>query len=211
VSGTGYVALTLVDGLHPNAGGTPRLTRYWKVTQSGLTAFAVALKFTYVDADLDLGAGTENQIYSSHYNGLTWLTYNPVDAAANTFSMTVDDLSDFTGGALVPSGTTLSELKAVAQETYIEITWKTLQEDATNQGFNIFRSTSPGGILTQLNGALIPSLGVGGGAYAFQDNTAVKGVTYYYWIEFVGTTNTLFEDPVFATIYYNILIPMLRR
>ena len=211
VSGTGYVALTLVDGLHPAAGAAPRLTRYWKVTQSGLAAFACSLTFNYVDADLDLGAGAENQIYSSRYDGAAWLSYNAVNAAENIFQMTVDSFSDFTGGALTPSGTTLSKLQATAKEPYIEITWETVQEEATNQGFNIYRSDSPGGALTLLNGALIPSVGTGGGAYSFQDNTALKGVTYYYWLEFVGTTNAMFEYPVFATIYNYIFMPMLRR
>jgi hypothetical protein len=212
VAGSGYIALTLVDGLHPNAGPTPRLTRYWTVSQSGLTAYACALTFYYVEDDLDVGASTEDQIYSSRYNGSNWLIYNPVDPAANTFSMTVTSLSDFTGSALTPSGTTLAKLQAVAKETYIEINWETIQE-VDNDGFNIYRSTSPDVIPSPpINGSLIASLGGGGGAYAFQDNTAEKGVTYYYWIEFVEPSSTaLFDNPVFATIYWKIFMPILMR
>jgi hypothetical protein len=91
-------------------------------------------------------------------------------------------------------------------DSYINITWQTLQEvDLT--GFNIYRSTSPDGTRGLLGN--LPAIGPSG--YEFDDLTVVKGVTYYYWIEFVSKVNTFFENPVFATIYWNLYLPILKR
>jgi hypothetical protein len=214
VSGSGTLAIRLVDDLHPDTGATPRLSRYWVITQSGLSEFACKVTLQYVDDDLDLGASTEDQLYAARYDGANWLVLNPADPAENTLSITVKDFSDFSGAALVPSGNTLALLKTTAYDSYIEIDWETLEEDAENLGFNIYRTTSPTPplVFTPLNASLIDTQGVSGGSYSFQDTTIETGPTYFYWLEFVGSSlNSLFEQPVFAFIHWKAFLPLLFR
>jgi hypothetical protein len=66
--------------------------------------------------------------------------------------------------------------------------WETWEE-MHNLGFNLYRTDSPKelpGPEQRLNDGLIPSQALGsvtGATYAYVDETAVTGVTYYYWLE----------------------------
>lgn len=64
------------------------------------------------------------------------------------------------------------------------VEWKTASELNT-AGFNLYRSETPGGSLTQVNASLIPASSdpLTGGSYRFNDPNARPGRTYYYMLE----------------------------
>jgi uncharacterized repeat protein (TIGR01451 family) len=72
------------------------------------------------------------------------------------------------------------------------IEWATSVE-LNNLGFNLYRTGSPNelpGPEQRLNEELIPSKSLGGllgETYAYVDETAVAGITYYYWLEAIDT------------------------
>lgn len=80
---------------------------------------------------------------------------------------------------------TLVNLSAIGVEDGILISWETVTE-ANNLGFNIMRAESVDGGQVQINPELIMSeVAPGdmfGAAYEYLDETAVEGVTYYYWL-----------------------------
>jgi hypothetical protein len=84
----------------------------------------------------------------------------------------------------------LSAFDAAAQSNGVLLTWETATE-LDNLGFNIYRADSQVGEMNKINPSLIPSKDPGstvGAAYSFLDESAVPGVTYYYWLEDVDVS-----------------------
>jgi len=79
----------------------------------------------------------------------------------------------------------IRNLVAIGVVDGISVSWKTVTE-VNNLGFNILRAESVGGEQNQINPELIMSeLAPGdmfGSDYEYLDETAVEGVTYYYWL-----------------------------
>lgn len=116
--------------------------------------------------DTPVGDIQFNQIYTA-------------EASKNCFCV----YAAYTRGQITP--VVLQNLAAVRVENGIQISWETVSE-ANNLGFNIMRAESVSGDQTQINPTLIMNeLGPGGmfgAAYEYLDETAVEGVTYYYWL-----------------------------
>jgi hypothetical protein len=95
----GFVGVNVTDAKHPNNGHVNSfLSRYWTVTQSGLTTFTAQVGFTYVDADIN---GTEANIRLGKWDGQgPWTRYgagsmnNPLNSM---LSDAVGSFSDFSG------------------------------------------------------------------------------------------------------------------
>lgn len=88
----------------------------------------------------------------------------------------------FTNGGLA---VTLADLRAEARSDHVLVTWETVSE-ANNQGFNLYRSTSPDSAGEKVNAVLIPSQAPGsaqGAVYTWQDTDVTAGATYYYTLE----------------------------
>jgi hypothetical protein len=88
----------------------------------------------------------------------------------------------FSNGTLA---VTLADLRAEAQSDHVLVTWETVSE-VNNQGFNLYRSTSPDAAGEKINAALIPSQAPGsaqGAVYTWQDADVTAGTTYYYTLE----------------------------
>jgi hypothetical protein len=102
---------------------------------------------------------------------------------------------------LSPTAITLSSFTARAENARIIVAWTTLSE-FNNAGFNLYRSDRADGNFVRINDVLIPSQTGGaltGAEYAWTDNSAQPGVTYYYKLEDVdiyGTTS--WHGPVSA-------------
>jgi autotransporter-associated beta strand protein len=97
-----YVGASVTDAKHPsNASTTNFLTRYWEVTQSGITGCTVATVGTYINSALDV-TGSAAAINSAQLTGIfnqssnPWVKYSPL---AGTIVTT---------GASLSSGQTLA-------------------------------------------------------------------------------------------------------
>ncbi len=106
---------------------------------------------------------------------------------------------------------TLADLRAEAQSDHVLVTWETVSE-ANNQGFNLYRSTSPDAAGEKVNATLIPSQAPGsaqGAAYSWQDADVTAGTTYYYTLEDLdlsgasslhGPVSVVFQAPTAVTL-----------
>lgn len=217
VTGTesSYVAVKLKDAAHSANMLQPRITRYWTITQSGLSNFMYDAFFTYTENDRDLGTHPESDLYAARWNGTSWfISPVPVNTAGHILIFDdLDSFSDFTGTPQSPTSVSLAYLQALSGPAWIEISWATLIELDT-LGFNIYRADSPDGPRTLLTSAMIPCKVPGsssGAEYSYVDTSAVPGVTYYYWIEIIGLDGSSWTEPVFAATGWGVYLPLLKR
>jgi hypothetical protein len=87
-------AVRVTDAKHPNnASSTNYLTRYWTISQSGITSFSCDISGEFPNEDVN---GTTSAMITGKWDGSKpWEKHNPV--SANNISATVESLSDFTG------------------------------------------------------------------------------------------------------------------
>ena len=79
-----YAGVSLVNGKYPGTDATTYLTRYWNVTQSGITGFACNSTFQYVTADVK---GTEADIFCFKVDPAPFTAYNAANTGANTIDV----------------------------------------------------------------------------------------------------------------------------
>ncbi len=97
-----YAGVRVIDGVHPdNASATDYLTRYWTVTQSGITVLTYDVTGTFINSTDDITGNIAN-IITGMWDGLIWQNYNPVTAPAIS-ATGVTDSGDFTGISLITS------------------------------------------------------------------------------------------------------------
>ena len=94
-SGTGFpanVSVSVTDGKHPNnASSANFISRYWNVTQTGITNCIATISGVYLDADIN---GAEASIKGAELTGAfnqvsnPWIKYAAVTAASNTLTCT---------------------------------------------------------------------------------------------------------------------------
>lgn len=101
------------------------------------------------------------------------------------------------GNADNPLPVQLASFTATADEGKVTLRWVTASE-FQNLGFNVYRSRTPDGNFTKLNGQLIPGLGTSGlgRAYQWVDDTATDGDVYYY-LEDVSLNGQTDQSDVF--------------
>ena len=96
-----YVGVNLVDAKYSNDSITGNyLTRYWTLSQSGITGFNCNATFKYLPADV---TGAEGSIYCTKVNPSPWVAYNI--ANTGTHELTANGISSFstfsgTGGGM---------------------------------------------------------------------------------------------------------------
>jgi hypothetical protein len=178
----------------------------------------------WVPADsYDNGPGGE--FFESDFNFPTDPPANPTDGLWQTglpdgeyravLHMEADDGFTFSEWDLIvpgiimpcspPTAVTLASFDASAASTAIVLDWETAAELDT-LGFNVYRAESADGLRTLLNSSLIAGQAPGstlGASYQFVDDTASAGITYYYWLQEVGTNlETLEHGPVSAQLEF---------
>ncbi len=196
---SGRACVNVTDAKHSsNTSTTDYLTRYWTVSQSGITDFSCATTFNYVAADV---AGTEGNIYTSKLDGTTWTLLNVADTANNTIGGTVNSFSDFTGGEQTPMAVNLASFTAEATADGVMLAWETVSE-VDNAGFNVYRADSDADSWVRLNDTLIPTAAPGsseGHAYIWLDVYATPNVAYTYMLEDVALDGTVTRHPPVTT------------
>lgn len=213
--GLGQACVRVVNARHPNNSSAIYLNRYWIVESAGITDFSCTTSFNYTADDV-AGTGLETDIRALRYHNSTWTMGDAVDADNNTFAMTVNVFSNFTGGNN-PTSVTLASFEAIGQDDAILVTWETASE-LNNVGFNLYRSESFDGPWTQLNTTLIPPQYPGsvlGGVYEWWDTLVRPGEVYYYRLEDIDISGThTFHGPVWATAATNrhhVYLPLVLR
>ncbi len=98
-----YIGVQVVDADHPsNSSVGDYLTRYWNITQSGITGAVVSATGTYVAGDV---VGTESEIASARLIGTFNLTGNPwVKGAVADGDVTVTGASLASGSTMALTG-----------------------------------------------------------------------------------------------------------
>jgi len=215
VPGLGQACVRVVNARHPNNSSAIYLNRYWIVESVGITDFSCTTTFNYTADDV-AGTGLETDIRALRYHNSVWTMGDAVDADNNTFAMTVNVFSNFTGGNN-PTAVTLASFEAIGQDDAILITWETASE-LNNVGFNLYRSESFDGPWAQLNTTLIPPQYPGsvlGGVYEWWDTLVRPGEVYYYRLEDIDISGArTFHGPVWATAATNrhrVYLPLVLR
>lgn len=201
-----YAAVRLVDDKHPNNGASDKyLTRYWTVTQSGISDFDCTATFSYVQDDV---VGDEANIAGTKWNGSAWTQLGQVNAETNQFSGAVDSFSDFSGGPYEPTNAPLAGFTAAAVPAGIALQWQTSVE-LDLLGFHLYRADSALGAQSRLNASLIPAGGLGSAAgYALLDGGVLPGGRYFYWLELVSIAGSTLVGPVESS-YYRLFAPLV--
>ncbi len=75
-----YAGVSLADAQFPGT-GTSYLSRYWNISQSGITGFSCQATFGYTNADV---AGTEADIFATRVLPGPFTVYNAANTGANT-------------------------------------------------------------------------------------------------------------------------------
>lgn len=215
------VCIRVIDAKHPNLDKTSYFTRYWKIThsQGDPTVATFVGTFYYQEADVvAVDPITEADFYSARFesNTSTWVVYDsPVITTTNTFSVdsvTMLNQADYTPYPIHPTSVTMVNMKAIPEKGRVSLEWTTAQETGV-LGFSVYRSTSPNGSGRVPISDFIPGqAGSAVGAdYEFLDTTAEVGVTYYYWIEALGSGGGEFFGPLEAILLNQIYLPILLR
>lgn len=99
-----YLGVAVVDAIHPNnSSASNHISRYWNVSQSGITAAVATITATYAAADI---LGTESDIASAQLKGTfnqqtnPWIRYSALGSntlSAAAVSLTAGQTSAFTG------------------------------------------------------------------------------------------------------------------
>lgn len=189
---------TVTNAAHPNvdAANYPTyLTRYWTVTQTGISSFSANTSFTYMNADVVVGSGqSESALGLWKFTAPSaWTVFGPTDATNNLLSGTTTSFSDFTGRSVSPLAVRLAGFSAEATAGgQVTLTWETVTEQ-DNAGFNIYRGESEVGPWVQANAALIPAAAPGsteGRSYRWTDSVAQPGTTIWYLLEDLDLSGT---------------------
>ncbi len=192
----GYVALKVVDDKHPNNGHVNSfLSRYWTVTQSGLTTFTALVGFTYVDADIN---GPEANIRLGKWDAVgPWTRYGAgsMNNALNSMvSDPVGSFSDFSGlDFLEILPVNFGKFRGWAPNTSINtIEWEVFAETGVDK-YEIEKLSS--GDVFRTIGVQAPSNNGLDLTYTFNDN-APNGGDNFYRIKATEFTGEVTYSPV---------------
>jgi autotransporter-associated beta strand protein len=115
---------------HPsNIAATSFISRYWEVTQSGISSFSCNVSCTYQQSDV---VGTESHIYAGKYSGSIWTLGSAADVTNNILLFNnATSFSDFTGGELsaMPVHWLFHHCKPHSGK--VQLTWGVSEEPAT--------------------------------------------------------------------------------
>ena len=137
-SAAALAGIRLVDAAHPNlASPSDYITRYWELSQSGISSFNCDITATYLTADV---VGLESNIFSHKYDG-TWLSGSATNAATNELTFSgATGFSDISGFELASLPVELIDFTASLEHNQSILNWTTAKE-LNNSHFEVFKST----------------------------------------------------------------------
>ncbi|MFZ4619338.1 MAG: T9SS type A sorting domain-containing protein [Bacteroidota bacterium] len=136
--GSAYAGIRVTNAKHPDNGSTGNyLSRYWTVSQSGITSFNCSIALNYLDADI---TGDENNIVTGEWNGASWSANDLAVVASNQLTATVSSFGDFTGAENTALPVELQSFAASVNNGIVRLGWSTATE-MNNHGFEIQRSS----------------------------------------------------------------------
>lgn len=152
----------VVDAVEPNNTSTDKLSRYWPISTSGLSASTATLTGYYTDADV---VGTESNILGGIDVGTNnWTVYGGVSTSANTVPAANSPLLIDSNGTVNFTGIDSSLPASIAwfragaapraRGNGMAFDWQTSQQVGVI-GFNLYAQTPQGKI--KINKTLIPS------------------------------------------------------
>jgi hypothetical protein len=142
--------VNLVDAQYPGTADS-YLTRYWNVSQTGVTNFSSNATFQYVAADV---VGDEANVFCTKVLPLPWVTYN----AANTGSHQIDahglsSFSTFTGN--LGNGTTPPGIRSLQDKNITSSTCADATETLIIAGNGTFYNVQAGASAIHIAGQKI--------------------------------------------------------
>ncbi len=122
-----YAGVKLVNSQHPTPllPPTDYISRYWTVSQSGISSFSCDTKFKYVDADV---VGVESNLYTLKYDNPNWVPFGLANTATNELSATVASFSDFWAANEGAGPVELTSFSASVKNGVVQLSWKTATE-----------------------------------------------------------------------------------
>ena len=130
---------------------------------------------------------------------------------ASTGLATNGEVEDYQRSPESPTSVTLVGFSVQAGLSEALVTWETSQE-VDSLGYNIYRTSEPNlpNNAEPLNNTLIPSQigNLGNHQYQFNDPDIEAGVTYYFWLEYVGLDRNMLFGPMDLTLS-QIYLPMV--
>lgn len=114
-----YIGVSLVDAKHPDNNSTTNyLTRYWNITQSGITGCVATITGTYINSTVDV-SGTLGSIKAAQLNGTFNQASNPwVKAGGSVLSGTTLTYT----GATITAGQTSAFTGITSADPTVSIT-----------------------------------------------------------------------------------------
>lgn len=113
---TNYIGVNLVDAQYTGT-ETSYLTRYWKLSQLGITGFSCNSTFQYVTDDI---VGNEGDIFCFKVNPAPFTAYNVANTGANQLSAHgLSTFSTFTGN--LGNGTTPPAVRSLQDKTISDL------------------------------------------------------------------------------------------
>ncbi|KKL75022.1 hypothetical protein LCGC14_2059050, partial [marine sediment metagenome] len=171
----GTTAYIYVNGIEENSGADAYTANTAQDLQIGAFESTRELEATIDEVRLSSFRRSADWIKTEYYNQKASSTFFSVDPEEDS-SATVVDLISFT---------------ATGQSSTVLLEWETAQE-IDNLGFNLYRSSDPGGSYTKLSSSLIRGLisSISGQQYTYIDRDVTRDVLYYYMLEDVDLYGT---------------------
>ena len=156
------------------------------------TSQTAEVTFYYTEAERNGASNAAMQVY--HWNGSSWELEAGTTAAGGSGDAQwvrvagVDAYSPFTTNDGSPTAAILSGFDgSTTSSGFVSLEWQTASEIDV-LGFNLYRAESETEVPVRINDVIIASQwpgGTTGGSYAFEDQTTIPDMTYYYWIEVI--------------------------
>lgn len=145
-----YTGVNLVDGQYPGTADS-YITRYWNVSQSGVTEFASNAQFQYVAGDV---VGDEANVFCTKVLPLPWVTYNAANTGTHQFDAHgLNTFGTFTGN--LGNGTTPPGIRSLQDKNITGVSCADATQTLIIAGNGTYYNVQNGASVTHIAGQKI--------------------------------------------------------